>query len=121
MAVSFPAVIAGLNRAGIGPLQADVSAVELRRAALRAFAQVLVRLSVPAQYVIFGHTHRAGPLLGDEPSEWRTPAGTQLLNTGSWAYEPQFPEDSRRDSPYRPGFAAVVSDHGPPELVNLLD
>src|SRR5262249_4824712 len=34
---AFPLLVAGLNRARIGPLRADVSGPELRRAALRAF------------------------------------------------------------------------------------
>ena len=84
-ATAFPVVVAALNRAGLGPLHADVSAVELRRAALRASHEVLGRLEVPAQHVIFGHTHRAGPLPGDDP---RQPEWGRLLNTGSWVYEP---------------------------------
>ena len=115
-AAAFPAVVAGLNRAGLGPLNADVSAAELRRAALSAFTEVLTRLEVPAAHVIFGHTHRAGPLPADDRAEWG-----RLLNTGSWVYEPGYLGDSPGDSPYRPGFAALVSDDGPPELVNLLD
>lgn len=116
MRVAFPVVVAGLNRLGMGPLHADVSAVALRRAALRAFDEVLARLEVPAAHVIFGHTHRAGPLPGDDRAEWG-----RLLNTGSWVYEPGYLGDAPSDSPYRPGFAAVVTDDGPPELVNLLD
>jgi hypothetical protein len=115
-AASFPALVAGLNRAGLGPLRSDVSGVELRRAALRAFAEVTDRLDVPAAHVIFGHTHRAGPLPGDDRAEWG-----RLVNTGSWVYEPGFIGDSPSHSPYRPGFAAVLTDIGPPELVNLLD
>jgi hypothetical protein len=132
LATAFPVVVAGLNRAGLGPLHADVSAVELRRAALRASQEVLDRLEVPAQHVIFGHTHRAGPLPDDDPDEWapthppaqpsaRPAAGRRLLNTGSWVYEPAWLGDSPRESPYRPGFAAIVADDAPPELVNLLD
>ena len=116
MLVAFPAVVAGLNRLGIGPLRADVSVPTLRRAALQAFTEVLSRLDVPAAHVIFGHTHRAGPLPGDDPAEWG-----RLLNTGSWVYEPGYLGDAPAQSPYRPGFAAIVSDDGPPELVNLLD
>jgi hypothetical protein len=115
-AAAFPALVAGLNRAGLGPLRSDVSGIELRRAALRAFAEVIERLDVPAAHVIFGHTHRAGPLPGDDCVEWE-----RLLNTGSWVHEPSFLGDSPRESPYRPGFAAFVTDTGPPELVNLLD
>jgi hypothetical protein len=115
-AATFPALVAGLNRAGLGPLRPDVSGVELRRAALRGFAEVIERLDVPAAHVIFGHTHRAGPLPGDDHAEWG-----RLLNTGSWVYEPGFVGDNPRVSPYRPGFAAALGDDGPPELVNLLD
>jgi hypothetical protein len=113
---AFPGVVAGLNRAGLGPLRADVSGAELRRAALRAFGEVVTRLEVPAAHVLFGHTHRAGPLPSDERAEWG-----RLLNTGSWVYEPGYLGDSPGASPYRPGFAAVVDGSGPPELINLLD
>jgi hypothetical protein len=116
MLVAFPGVVAGLNRAGLGPLRADVSGAELRRAALRAFAEVVDRLRVPAAHVLFGHTHRAGPLPGDDRGEWG-----RLLNTGSWVYERGYLGDSPARSPYRPGFAAVVGDNAPPELINLLD
>jgi len=112
----FPVLIAVLDRAGLGPLHADVSAVELRRAALRASQQVLARLEVPSEHVIFGHTHRAGPLPGDDLGEWG-----RMCNTGSWVYEPAWLGDSPRESPYRPGFAAIVGDDGAPELVNILD
>jgi hypothetical protein len=116
MAALFPAVVAGLNRAGMGPLRADVSAVELRRAGLRAFGEVLTRLGVPADaHVIFGHTHRAGPLPNDDRSEWG-----RVVNTGSWVHDPAWIGDSPGESPYRPGFATIVGDSGPPELFNPL-
>jgi hypothetical protein len=117
LAALFPAVVAGLNRAGLGPLRADVSAVELRRAGLRAFGEVLTRLGVPADaHVIFGHTHRAGPLPSDDRAEWG-----RVVNSGSWVHDPAWIGDSPGDSPYRPGFATIVRDSGPPELVNRLD
>jgi hypothetical protein len=122
MAALFPALVAGLNRAGMGPLRADVSGPELRRAGLRAFGEVLVRLGVPAgAQVIFGHTHRAGPLPGEAPGEWATGRGDRLTNIGSWVHDRAWIGDSPGESPYRPGFAAIVGDSGPPELVNLLD
>lgn len=114
--VAFPAVVAVLNRAGLGPLHPDVSGQELRRAALGAMTEVLGRLEVPAAHVLFGHTHRAGPLPGDDPGEWG-----RLLNSGSWVHDPAWIGASPGQSPYRPGFAAIVGDSGPPELVNLLD
>jgi predicted phosphodiesterase len=118
---AFPALLAGLNRARIGPLRSDLSGPELRRASLRAFGEVVGRLEVDASHVIFGHTHRAGPLSHDERSEWRGPAGAAVLNTGSWIHEPAWIGADPKRSPYRPGFAAVVPDAGPPELINLLD
>jgi hypothetical protein len=118
---AFPALLAGLNRARIGPLRTDLSGPELRRAGLSAFGEVVERLDVDASHVMFGHTHRAGPLPRDEPGEWRAPSGAAVLNTGSWIHEPTWIGAAPRDSPYRPGFAAVIADEGPPELVNLLD
>ncbi len=121
-AAGFAILIAVLNRAGIGPLRRDLSAEELRQAALRALAEVLQRLEIDAEHVIFGHTHRAGPLPGDEPSAWRGAGGQRLLNTGSWVYEPAFLGTSPQSSPYRPGFAVRLDDGAaPPKLTNLLD
>lgn len=115
--LAFPVAVGALNLAGLGPLRPDVSGVELRRAALRAMGEVVTRLGVPAgAHVIFGHTHRAGPLPGDDLGEWG-----RLLNIGSWVYEPGYLGERPSESPYRPGFAAIVDDDGPPELVNLLD
>jgi hypothetical protein len=118
---AFPALLAGLNRARLGPLRSDLSGPELRRAALRAFGEVVGRLEVDASHVIFGHTHRAGPLPQDERSEWRALRGAAVLNTGSWIHEPTWIGADPKRSPYRPGFAAVVGEEGPPELINLLD
>ncbi len=110
-----------IGRAGLGPLRADLSAPELRRAGLAACAQVVRRLGVEASDVVFGHTHRAGPLPEDDASEWRA-GNARLLNTGCWVHEPSFLGRSPATSPYRPGFAVVVEDDGrAPELVNLLD
>jgi hypothetical protein len=115
------AAVAAMNRAGIGPLRADLSGQELRRAALRAFEEVVRRLGVSAPHVIFGHTHRAGPLPGDDQDEWTTAAGARLLNTGSWVHEPSFLGRSPGRSPYRAGFCAELSGSQAPRLINLLD
>lgn len=120
-ALSIPVAVAAFNRVGLGPLRADLSGPELRRAGLIAFGQVLGRLGARADHVIFGHTHRAGPLPGDPAPEWRAAAGTSILNTGCWVYAPFFLGRDPGQSPYRPGFAYLVGDQGPPELVNLLD
>jgi hypothetical protein len=118
---AFPAIVAGLNRAGLGPLSADLSTDALRRSRLRAVGEVVLRLGVEAQHVIFGHSHRAGPLPGDDRAEWRTATGASLTNPGSWVHETAFLGPDPSISPYRPGFAATVTDSGPPALVNLLD
>jgi len=111
---------AALNAAGLGPLSRDLSAVEFRRAGLLALGDVLESLAAACTYAIFGHTHRAGPLPGDDPAEWRARTGARLFNSGSWLQDPTF-NDGSPDSPYRPGFAIELDERGPPRLVNLLD
>jgi hypothetical protein len=119
--LAFPVAVAALNRARLGPLKADISGPELRRAGLLAFATTLRRLGARAPHVIFGHTHRAGRLPDDDGGEWRTPEGAGLTNTGCWVYERAYLGRNASDSPYRPGFCAVLEDDGPPVLSNLLD
>jgi hypothetical protein len=121
VAGGFRVAIAGLNRAGLGPLTADVTGSELRRAGVRALGEVVSRLGIDARHVLFGHTHRAGPLARDQPSEWLAPGGARLLNTGCWVHEPAFLGRDPAASPYRAGFAVRLADDGPLELVNLLD
>lgn len=121
MAAGFPALIATLNRLRLGPLRPNISGPELRRAGLTAMGEVQRRLGVEADWILFGHTHRAGPLPSDVAGEWRTPAGAGLINTGCWVHEAAFIGDQPATSPYRPGFAVWVEDDGPPRLVNLLD
>jgi hypothetical protein len=119
-AAGLRAAIVALNSAGLGPLSGDLSGPALRRAGLRAFGELLVALDVSAGHVIFGHTHRAGPLPADDPSEWRAPAGARLFNAGCWVHEPAFVGPSQSDSPYRPGFCVRLDDLGPPALENLV-
>jgi 3',5'-cyclic AMP phosphodiesterase CpdA len=121
LAVAFAALVAGLNRARLGPLGSDVSGPALRRAGLRGFERSVLRLGVDAHHVIFGHTHRAGPLPGDDAAEWRTITGEGLINSGCWVQEPSFLGPDPGHSPYRVGFCVWVTDEGPPELTNLLD
>jgi predicted phosphodiesterase len=121
LASGFPLLIAALNRAGLGPLRSQLSGGELGRASLRALWEVMARLGVDADYVIFGHTHRAGPLSGARAANWRGPQGRAAINTGSWILEPAFLGSRPESSPYRAGFCVVVNEAGPPELRNLLD
>jgi hypothetical protein len=92
----------------------------LRRGGLRGIREVLRRLGVEAPHAIFGHTHRSGPWPQDDPDEWSTPAGTRIVNTGSWVYQPHFLSERPNASPYWPGTAVVVEDDGPPRLIRLL-
>jgi hypothetical protein len=118
----FPLAILGLNRLGLGPVSADLRGPELRRSALRGMAEAVTRLGVEARHVIFGHSHRAGPLPGDDAGEWRAPAGPLLHNGGSWMFETHFlggPDP--RASPYWPGGVTVVDADGPPRHESLLD
>jgi hypothetical protein len=120
IAAAFPLAVSALNRAGIGPLRANVSASELRRAGLRAMAEVAARLDLGDAYVVFGHTHRAGPLAGDVGEEWRGAAGARLVNVGSWTYSRVFLTEMPGESPYWPGTCVVLDDDGPPEVLRLL-
>jgi Calcineurin-like phosphoesterase len=117
---AFPLGIGTLNRLGIGPLNADLSAPELRRAGLRAMGEVVSRLRIDAAHVIFGHTHRTGPLPRDELHEWRAPNGARLHNSGSWVYETTFMTRRAGESPYWPGGCLVLDDEGAPRLLRLL-
>jgi hypothetical protein len=117
--VVLPGVVTAANRLGLGPLRWDISMAEIRQAGLRAMRELLERLAIDADHVIFGHIHRRGPL-GDEPG-WSLPNGTKLLNTGSWVYAPGLLGPTARGSAFWPGTIAVLEDEGPPELRHLLD
>jgi hypothetical protein len=140
LVAAFPLAVAALNRAGIGPLGAEISGSELRRAGLRAMGEVAARLDLGDCYVVFGHTHRAGPLARDDEREWRghgatraddgafagaargarNGAGARLVNAGCWTYEPVFLTATPGESPYWPGTCVLVEDAGAPVLERLL-
>ena len=117
--VTIPGAVAALNRLGLGPFHATLTGEELRRSGLLAMARVAEVLAPGAGDVIFGHTHRAGPLPGDEPAEWTTLSGARLWNSGTWLYEGAFVRTGR-DSPYWPGTVLTLDDEGPPRIQNVL-
>ena len=121
---AFPLAVAALNRAGIGPLRAEISVSELRRSGLRAMAEVSHRLGLDGSYLVFGHTHRAGPLAGDSDPQWADVAGAtggaRLVNTGCWTYDSAFLTARPGESPYWPGTCVVVEGSGPPAIERLL-
>jgi predicted phosphodiesterase len=106
------------NRGGGAPFGADLSGPELRRAGLRAMAEVLSRLEIEASHVVFGHTHRPGPEPDDDSDEWVTASGTRLYNAGSWVRELELISGPK--SPYRPGACVVVEDDADPVVRRLL-
>jgi amino acid efflux transporter len=120
VAAAMIAAVLAANAAGLGPVKADLSTGELRRASLVAMGAVVRRLGVEAPHVIFGHSHRAGPLPNDDRSEWRAPSGPLLYNAGCWTYEDVFLRRTGASSPYWPGCAVVVEDDGPPRVERLL-
>ena len=120
LGTGYAGAVAAINALGLGPVDRSLSGAALRRGGLRGIREVLRRLGVGAPHVLFGHTHRSGPWAGDDPAEWTTPAGSQLVNTGSWVYQPHFLSAHPNASPYWPGTAVVVDDDGPPRLIRLL-
>jgi hypothetical protein len=119
--VTIPGAVAAMNRVGIGPFRAELTGSELRRAGLRAMSNVVDGLQIDARHVLFGHTHRPGPLGRDHTSDWSTPGGTRLWNTGSWIIDTAFVAEQGASNPYWPGTVIVVPDEGDPELVNVLE
>jgi hypothetical protein len=120
MAAAFPLAVVALNRAGIGPLRADISMRTLRRAGLEAMGEVAARLDLGDAYVVFGHTHRAGPLPDDDEQEWLGRGGARLVNCGSWTYASIFLGSTPGEGPYWPGVCVLVADDGPPTIERLL-
>jgi hypothetical protein len=118
--ITIPGAVAALNRLGLGPFNPLLSGEELRRAGLLAMGRVAEALAPGAEHLLFAHTHRPGPLDGDEEAEWTTLSGTRLWNTGSWYIEPALMAESAERSPYWPGTIAWVDEAGPPRIENAL-
>jgi len=117
--VALPGAVGVANRLGLGPVRSDLSPGAITRAGLAAIGEVTRRLGIDADHLIFGHTHRRGPMSAE--TGWRLPEGTHLWNTGSWVYAPGLLGRTPTDSPYWPGTVAVLEDDGQPELHHLLD
>jgi hypothetical protein len=117
--VTIPGAVAALNVLGFGPFRATLTGEELRRSGLLAMGRVAEALAPDAEHVIFGHTHRPGPLPRDDSAEWTTLSGTRLWNSGSWLHEGAFVRTGR-DSPYWPGTVLRLEDEGPPRIENVL-
>lgn len=106
----------------MAPLSALALGAQMRRASIPALARVVHRLGVDADWVVFGHVHRSGPLADDDPRRWQGPGGRpRIVNTGSWVYEPLLIHHAVPPHPYWPGGAIVLEDGPPPRAVGLLD
>lgn len=104
------------------PLTAMLLGLQMRRASIPALARVVHRLKIDADWVLFGHVHRCGPLDGDDPRPWRGPEGRpRIANTGSWVYERLLVHRASPPHPYWPGGSILHDGAGPPQAVGLLD
>jgi hypothetical protein len=117
--VALPGAVGVANRLGLGPVKADLSPGAITRAGLAAIGDVVYRLGIDADHVVFGHTHRRGPLRAE--SGWRLENGTRLWNTGSWIHAPWLLGKRAADSPYWPGTVIVLEDGRDPRPRNLLE
>jgi hypothetical protein len=117
--VTIPGAVAALNGLGFGPFRATLTGEELRRSGLAAMSSVADVLAPDTEHVVFGHTHRPGPLPGDDLDEWTTVSGTRLWNSGSWLHEGAFVRTGR-ESPYWPGTVVTLLDQDPPRIENVL-
>ncbi|HYZ30151.1 MAG TPA: hypothetical protein VE570_13905 [Thermoleophilaceae bacterium] len=112
--LGIPSAVWALNRAGMGPFEARLTGRRLRESGLEAMNDLVAALQIDAREVIFGHTHRPGPLPQDR--DW----SPRLFNTGSWLYEPNLLDTTAGESPYWPGTVLFVEGDERPRLGRLL-
>jgi UDP-2,3-diacylglucosamine pyrophosphatase LpxH len=121
-ASTMPRIRRTLLSRRLAPVAAKLLGAQMRRASIPALARVVHRLGVDADYVVFGHVHRLGPLPDDEHLQWQGPGGRpRILNTGSWVYEPQLLHRAAPPHPYWPGGAVLLEPGATPRAISLLD
>jgi UDP-2,3-diacylglucosamine pyrophosphatase LpxH len=121
-AATMPRVRRGLLNPRFAPMTASILGLQMRRASTPALARVAARLGIDADWVVFGHVHRLGPLAEDDPTFWAGPDGRpRLANCGSWLYEPLLINRAVPPHPYWPGGALLIEDDGDPRAIGLLD
>jgi len=112
----------GLLSRRLSPLTVRLLGAQMRRAAVPALGRVVHRLGVEADWVLFGHVHRCGPLPGDDPADWLGPGGSpRIVNSGSWVYEAPLVHHAAPPHPYWPGGAILLEDGAEPRVLGLLD
>ncbi|HEY2717491.1 MAG TPA: metallophosphoesterase [Solirubrobacterales bacterium] len=114
----FPLAIRGLNRLLRAEFEPDIDPAAIFSGGIEAVAEMARRLGVDGGHVIYGHTHRGGPLPGE--AEWELPGGGRLHNTGSWVFASIFHHPGEPPSPYWPGTLTWLEDEGPPRRETLL-
>ena len=121
-ASTMPLVSRRLLHRQMAPILATLLGTQMSRASIPALARVVHRLGVAADWVVFGHVHRLGPLAIDRQTQWQGPLGRpRIVNTGSWVYEPLLVHRARPPHPYWPGGAVLLEPGGEPRPVGLLD
>ena len=121
-AATMPGVPRRLLARRMSPVTATLLGAQARRASIPALARVVHRLGVDADWVVFGHVHRFGPLPGDDLQDWIGPGGRpRIVNTGSWVYEPLLVHHATPPHPYWPGGAVLLEDRRDPQPIGLLD
>jgi UDP-2,3-diacylglucosamine pyrophosphatase LpxH len=96
--------------------------MQMRRASIPAMARVAQRLGIDADWVLFGHVHRLGPLPDEDLEHWQGPdSRPRIANSGSWVYEPLLVHRATPPHPYWPGGAICLEDGGDPTAMGLLD
>jgi UDP-2,3-diacylglucosamine pyrophosphatase LpxH len=121
-ALTMPVIPRRLFGHRIAPLNAMLLGLQMRRASIPALARVVHRLGVDADWVIFGHVHRCGPLAADDARRWRGPADRpRIANTGSWVYEPLLVHRASAPHAYWPGGSVLLEDGRDPRAAGLLD
>jgi UDP-2,3-diacylglucosamine pyrophosphatase LpxH len=121
-AASMPRVPLVLLHPRLAPLTSMLLGLQMRHASIPAMARVVHRLGVDAEFVVFGHVHRRGPVDDERLALWHGPGGRpRMFNTGSWVYEPLLVHHARGPHPYWPGGAVILESGAPPRSVGLLD
>lgn len=106
----------------IAPVTRVLLGRQMQHAAIPALAHAMARIGVTdADWLVFGHVHRLGPVPGDAPALWQVGA-TRIANTGSWIYEPLLLHHGGPPHPYWPGGAILIPDaESDPQPISLLE
>jgi UDP-2,3-diacylglucosamine pyrophosphatase LpxH len=121
-AATMPGIQRGVFGRRTARFVSSALGAQMRRASMPALARVVHRLQVDADLVVFGHVHRCGPFDSDDRSQWRGPGGRpQMINSGSWVYEPLLVHRAKPPHPYWPGGVIMIESETGARALGLLD